>query len=368
MLKNLKISQLLWLGFGGIFVLVLISSLINQWSRTSSIKSLDRVSCTYKVQRELEEVDTDLIEAETGQRGFLYTGKESFLAPYNKGIEGLDKDLSNLKNDIQEPAQEERLAKIEEVVQRRKDYLAETISMKRAGKENEVKELVTSGAGQRIMDDLRGKLADMKQAENQILLDRNNAANRTQNFLSLLSWGSTLLVLGVGIFFSSLIVRLITRSLQIAVEAAEQVSVGNLTTEIEVTSNDEIGKLLAAFRTMTQNLNVLIRQVQQSGIQITTSATQIAASGKQLEATMNEQVASTNEVVATAKEIAATSGQLVKTLDDVEYTSQATAIAAGESQQDLRYMEQTMGQLVDATSTISTRLGKIKEKANNINS
>jgi len=368
MLKNLRISQILWLGFGGVFALVILSNLINQWSNTSSIKSFDKVVLAYKINQELEGLYKDLVEAETGQRGFLYTGKESFLEPYNKATTRLDTDLVNLKTDIQAPEQKQRLTRVEEVIQRRMSYLAETISLQKAGKDKEVKDKVTSGAGQQIMDDLRAKLAEMIQAENQILVDRNNAATQARNFSTYFSWGSTLLVIGVGLFISSAIVRLITRSLAIAVEAAEQVSVGNLTTEIEVTSNDEIGKLLAAFRIMTQNLNSLVRQVQQSGIQITASATQIAASGKQLEATMTEQAASTNEVAATAKEIAATSSGLVKTMDEVEYKSQVTAQAAGESQQDLMHMEKTMRMLADATSIISAKLGVISEKANNINS
>ena len=119
---------------------------------------------------------------------------------------------------------------------------------------------------------------------------------------------------------------------------------------------------------MNQSLNSLIRQIQTSGIQITTSTTQIAASGKQLEATMTEQVASTNEVAATAREIAATSSQLVKTMDEVEDKSQVTAQAAGVSQQELIHMEKSMLQLAGATTSISTKLGVISEKANNINS
>ncbi len=368
MSKNLKIDQILWLGFGGVFALVIISNLVSYWSNQSSIKSLDDVALTYKINQELEGLYKDLVEAETGQRGFLYTGLESFLDPYNKAMTRLDDDLLNLKKNIKKPAQKERLARLEEVVQRRKSYLAETISMQKSGQEKEVKERVTSGVGQQIMNDLRAKLEEMMQAENQILVDRNNAATQARLFSTYFAWGSTLLVIGVGLFISFVIVRLIGRSLGIAVEAAEQVSVGNLTTEVEVTSSDEIGKLQSAFRTMTHNLNSLIRQLQKTGIQITTSATQIAASGKQLEATMTQQAASTNQVAATAKEIAATSSGLVKTMDEVGYTSHATAQAASESQQDLMQMEKTMGMLATATSSISAKLGTISEKANNINS
>ena len=173
-----------------------------------------------------------------------------------------------------------------------------------------------------------------------------------------------------GIYFSNTITRPLGAKIASVVGVAERISAGDLTTQVEATGNekDEIGKLLAAFRHMTQDLNSLISQVQHSGIQITTSTTQIAASGKQLEATMTEQVASTNEVVATAKEIAATSGELVNTMYEVAATAQETATSAGSSQKDLGMMESTMRQLSEATVSISSKLGVISEKAHNINS
>jgi len=153
------------------------------------------------------------------------------------------------------------------------------------------------------------------------------------------------------------------------VRAAEKISAGDLTHRVEVNNKkDELGQLLAAFQTMTESLNSLIRQVQQSGIQVTSSTTEIAASGKQLEATMTEQLASTNEVTATAKEIASTSSELVQTMGEVGDRASRTANAAGQGQQDLAHMETTMGQLVDSTRTISAKLGLISEKANNISS
>ncbi|HEY9836385.1 MAG TPA: methyl-accepting chemotaxis protein, partial [Vampirovibrionales bacterium] len=119
-----------------------------------------------------------------------------------------------------------------------------------------------------------------------------------------------------GLYFSTTIAKPLGAKIVGVVRVAEKISSGDLTTPVSVTdTQDEIGRLTVAFAQMTQKLNSLIRQVQHSGIQITSSTTEMAASGKQLEATVTEQVASTNQVVATAKEIAATSSELVKTMD-----------------------------------------------------
>lgn len=186
-------------------------------------------------------------------------------------------------------------------------------------------------------------------------------------FLGMLLGPLTALIFGF--YFSTTIAKPLGAKIVGVVRVAEKISSGDLTTPVTVTeTQDEIGRLTVAFAQMTQKLNSLIRQVQHSGIQITSSTTEIAASGKQLEATVTEQVASTNEVVATAKEIAATSGELVKTMDQVGELAGQTAIAAGTGQQEIVRMENTMRQLANATASISAKLGVISEKANNINS
>lgn len=186
-------------------------------------------------------------------------------------------------------------------------------------------------------------------------------------FLGMLLGPLTAIVFGF--YFSTTIAKPLGAKIVGVVRVAEKISSGDLTTAVTVTeTQDEIGRLTVAFAQMTQKLNSLIRQVQHSGIQITSSTTEIAASGKQLEATVTEQVASTNEVVATAKEIAATSGELVKTMDQVGELAGQTAIAAGTGQQEIVRMETTMRQLANATASISAKLGVISEKANNINS
>jgi methyl-accepting chemotaxis protein WspA len=172
-----------------------------------------------------------------------------------------------------------------------------------------------------------------------------------------------------GLYFSHLIAKPLGSKIAGVVDIAQRISNGDLTTQVEATDNrDEIGKLLTAFSKMNQGLKMLIGQVQQSGIQITTSTTQIAASGKQLEATVTEQVASTHQVVATAKEIAATSSHLAKTIEDVSMMSAATAQSACGGHKELSQMETTMRQLAESTTAISSKLGLISEKANNINS
>ncbi|MDR9894958.1 methyl-accepting chemotaxis protein [Aetokthonos hydrillicola Thurmond2011] len=197
----------------------------------------------------------------------------------------------------------------------------------------------------------------------------NAQVQTTLNTLRLAGWG---IGVGIGILAGLAaipIAQAVSNPLRRLTNYTQQVGKGDLTTKVELTeAQDEIAKLLASFYTMTKNLNSLIRQVQQSGVQITTSTTHIASSGKELEATLDQQIASTNQVAATAKKIADTSFQLVQTMEAVEQASQVTAAAAGTSQIDLMYMGNSISQLVTGTKIISTKLAMIGEEADNINS
>ncbi|MBD2197063.1 MULTISPECIES: methyl-accepting chemotaxis protein [Calothrix] len=372
MQQGIKINQFVIGGCTIIVALTGVTSILANATNKSLIESNKWLSHTYAVKTELKEISKILIDAETGQRGFIITNKPQYLEPYNQAKSVIKDNFIGLKNKLSNnPEQVKKLIKIEELSRQKMAELEETIQLRNSGKEKEVLALINSDEGKTIMDDIRVQMDEMLLIEDQTLEERQKQANQIQMFAGFVSWGNFLCIFIVTLAVALAIIlipsRALARSLQTAFNLAEKVSAGDLTSHVEVTSNDEIGKLMATLKSMTQKLSSLIRQVQSSGIQVTTSATQIAASGKQLEATLAEQVASTNQVTATAKEIAATSRELVNTMEQVATMSQITTQAASVSQKDLVKMEGSMQQLVIATNSIAARLGVISEKANNIN-
>lgn len=142
---------------------------------------------------------------------------------------------------------------------------------------------------------------------------------------------------------------------------------GDLTGHIDTEGNDAIAHLGRGVQQMINSLNVLVTQVQHSGLQLASSATAIAATSKQHEATVAEQAASTNEIVTTATEISATSKELVATMNEVSHVAESAAGAAETGRTGLNKMESTMKNIVDAAGSISSKFEVLNEKANNIN-
>jgi methyl-accepting chemotaxis protein WspA len=364
--KKSTIQQILWRGFGTIFTLILIANIVSQHTKNTLVKSLDNVTSSHKILQELAQLDMLLLEAETGQRGYLYTGKENFLEPYNEANASINVQLAELREKMKNPTQQEKLGQLQILIRERIDYLEKTIQLRKSGREQEVKKIVSAGTGLEIMAKLRGKITEIKETENRFLDERKKFAQEAEIFSTYFAGASTLIIVGVGVLISWVIIRNIAQSLGIAVKVAEEVSAGNLTANISANYQGEVGKLLAGFQSMTQSLSSLIGQVQNSGLQVTASSHEIAASGKELEEVIAKQAASIREVEATTKEIAATSRQLKQAMQGITSTFQTTTIAAEGGQRNLSHMENTMRELSTATTSISSQLSNISEKANNI--
>ena len=182
----------------------------------------------------------------------------------------------------------------------------------------------------------------------------------------------SLIILAIAVIVASRLsfklIKDIVTPLNAAVDITGRIASGDLTVNMEESSNDEIGQLMSALNMMTANLGALVSKVQHSGIQVTSSSTEIAATAKQQEATVTEQAASTNQISTTAAEISATVNELVKTMDDVTNVAETTANEAVNSQTALANMEQTMRQMMNATTSIGSKLSVLSEKAANINS
>jgi len=151
-------------------------------------------------------------------------------------------------------------------------------------------------------------------------------------------------------------------------DVVSQASDGDLTGQLEnFDGKENIDTLATGIQSMIDSLNILVSQVQQSGIQVTSSATEIAATAREQEATVTEQAAATNQIMATATQISATSRELASTMHEVADVADKTTVSANDGQEALSSMENTMMQMNNATASITSKLAVLSEKAANIN-
>ena len=146
---------------------------------------------------------------------------------------------------------------------------------------------------------------------------------------------------------------------------AQLISRGNLTVQFNVI-NKRVTGLYAELQKMVINLNTLIKQIQQTGIQVNSSTTELAATAKQQKVTMLNQVEFAEQVKESVKEISEVITKLVQTMQQVAMQSAEATEFATHSQIDLSRMESTMRNMENASKSISCRLSAINEKMENI--
>ena len=213
--------------------------------------------------------------------------------------------------------------------------------------------------------------------------DYYDARQKVESSMSQMLWvmiisGLAVLIpiVGVALFFGNRVTQRLTQLTAIAKEIAKgdlssaAASVRSLVRGDDSDgvgrAEDETGHLLRSIKTMTENLNALVGQVQRSGIQVTSSSTELAATAREQQVTMAKQVESTGKVAKSVEQISQVATQLVETVEQVASMSQETAGFATKGQSDLARMEAAMRNMESASKSISGRLETINEKAENI--
>jgi methyl-accepting chemotaxis protein len=228
------------------------------------VNSTRWVNHTNEVKADLRLLEKKIVDAETGQRGFLFTGKENYLEPYYEADRQHKIILVELREKIQDnPAQLQRLAELENKIQEKFSELSQTIELKKADREQEARAIVLSDRGQQIMDEIRRILAVMEDEENDLLASRTEDARRSQQlaqFVSLLGTGGILAIVAAIVWFvrqgvvnpiEQIASDLSVSSEQIATTIVEQERIANeqaASVHQTTTSIDELG---ASSRQMT---------------------------------------------------------------------------------------------------------------------
>ncbi|GGB84053.1 hypothetical protein GCM10011572_02460 [Pseudoduganella buxea] len=120
----------------------------------------------------------------------------------------------------------------------------------------------------------------------------------------LLSFG--VLAIGAGVLLAWRITRTITAPLRQAVDIAERVSSGDLTSTIDTAGRDEMGQLMAALKKMNASLVNIVGQVRNGTETITTASTEIAAGNMDLSSRTEQQASSLQQTASSMDELTST--------------------------------------------------------------
>lgn len=168
-----------------------------------------RVQHSHDVIVAMDDLLSTVQDAETGQRGYLLTGREQYLGPYSESVarvaQGLDK-IEKLTSD--NDAQQARLDGLRRHANAKLAELKQTIDLRRANRMAEALAIVNADRGKVEMDAVRAQLSEMRQEEARLRRERRDemeAAYKT-------AWVTGLLSGALGVVLTLIVGLLMYRS------------------------------------------------------------------------------------------------------------------------------------------------------------
>ncbi|HIK03140.1 MAG TPA: response regulator [Trichormus sp. M33_DOE_039] len=262
MLNRLKIGSKIGTGFSLSIAILSAIGFFSYGSTKELIAASRREKHTYQVLSKIEELSSRLTQAETGQRGYIITGEQSYLKPYLENTKLLDQKVTELVNlTVDNPKQQRLIDKLEPLINQRMIVMQEVIDLRQKQGLEAAREAILTDKGQKIMLRITSITEQMKVEELKLLDLRTSQAQAAANqTLASITYSIPLISLVLAVI-GFLLTRHISTPLRQISRAAEIMANGDLSVSLPHSNRlDEIGVLTRTFNQMVENLRVSYQQ------------------------------------------------------------------------------------------------------------
>ncbi len=141
-------------------------------------RAADWVAHSIEVQARATDLLSRVQDLKLGQRGYLLTRSDAFLAPYEQARAAIPQALGNLRSLVaDDPDQTARVERMGALIDEMLTRATKTVGLGRNGQFAEAIEFVKTGRGQQILESFRALLTEVSMAENDLLGTRQAAAS-----------------------------------------------------------------------------------------------------------------------------------------------------------------------------------------------
>lgn len=249
-----SITLYVWMLAASTAILVLILSAVLFHGLQTARKTSEEVRRSQVAVSELNALNLDLLNAETGQRGYLLTHDTAYLAPYLAIVarrNSYEQDLAALARQHLSGAPWPRMIAL---FNAKMDELKQTITEAEAGRYGAALAIVRSNRGKDLMDEFRrleGAVIRTRREALRRQMDESQAAARFS--LMILSAGGMVVVLLV-LTMARLVTARVHRELGALSEAITAIAWGDLDRRALAVSDDELGQVANSVNVLAQRL------------------------------------------------------------------------------------------------------------------
>jgi len=188
-------------GFGLASAILILIGIVSYQNTRGLIDSNNLIQKTQQRITELEELLSQIKDAETGQRGYILTKDERYLEPYQIAITKVDREIKNFRNSTADKLKQQQIDRLESLIAVKLNELKQTIDLRQDKGLEAALKVIQTNKGQKLMDDIRKVIYEMENQERGLLQQQSQAAKATAR--------NTILTLAIAICLSFLILAIV---------------------------------------------------------------------------------------------------------------------------------------------------------------
>ena len=299
-----------------------------------------------------------LVNMETGQRGFLLTGKDESLEPYTQGNASLKEHLDQLR--VIAAGSEVNRQDIQLVEDRVNAWITkaakpEINSRREMNKHSmtidEAARLMQNGPGKNIMDSLRVEVKEIIEAEEVLIAARSEEQESISDFAINFSVVGTITAILIGLSVAFFITRGILTPLQATNNILKDIAEGegDLTIRVPVDTNDEVGELGTSFNAFVEKLQSIIGEISNASSQMASASKEMTEVVEQTSTGIGQQKQETSMVATAITEMTAT-------VLEVASNAEGASSAAGKANNEAKEGRQIVHSTVEAITNLATSI------------
>ena len=280
----MSIASRLWLSAAVILAVLTTATVLVLWVMGETNHVTEERGDARETLIQTEDAMSILLNAETGQRGYLITGLDRYLAPYQNALRTLPDAIQKLKATTSaSPTLQARVARLEVLSQAKLDELKQSIEVRRDQGFEAAEKIVATDRGKTLMDGARTMAGEIEAIE-QATIDRGDAELRRINawLFAGLIFGN-LAVAATIVTTNALILRSLGRPLKGLGQGIARIAMGDLAHDIEVRGRDELNQLAKAFNSMMADLRTARSDRQKAEAEVARVDAELKVGGLELE-------------------------------------------------------------------------------------
>jgi methyl-accepting chemotaxis protein len=268
---------------------------------------------THEIIEEVATLRESMLDIETGLRGFLLTGSDTFLEPLAADRADFDK----YAKEIEDTTTNERVRALTgEVATAKRNWVAEVvdpaISLRREvitgqASMTDVVAFEREGRGKKATDAMRATLSEIEKIEKQLLAERSDAEEAASHSADVVLVGGGALAVVLSIVLAMMIARSIVNPLRQVLRATEDLRAGDGDLTYRLPPMDaEFGEIAASLNGFIGKLHEIIANTKSLSSSMSSSTLQIARGNDDLSQRTQEQAAALEETASSMEEMTTT--------------------------------------------------------------